>query len=62
MADLVSTNYNQTSKQSFFLNPVKLVYFFEYLLLKKYEDYCFKKFDKILLHSKKEIKIQKIIS
>ena len=35
MADLVSTNYNQTSKQSFFLNPVKLVYFFEFLLLKK---------------------------
>lgn len=56
MADLVSENYSQTSKELFFLNPVKVVYFFEYLLLKKYEDYCLKKFHKILLHSKKEIK------
>ncbi len=55
MGDLVSNNYDQTSKRLIFLNPLRLVYWLEGLLLKKYETVCLKKFDKILLHSKKEI-------
>ena len=55
MADLVSKNYAQTSQKLFFFNPVRLIYFIESLLLKKYETMCFNNFQKILLHSKKEI-------
>lgn len=55
MADIVSKNYNQTSKNLFFLNPLKFVYLIESVLLKNYEARCFKNFQKILLHSKKEI-------
>ncbi len=55
MADLVSKNYEQTSKRLFFFNPIRIIYFIESLLLKRYEKICFKTFQKILLHSKKEI-------
>ena len=55
MADLVSRNYEQTSKRLSFFNPIRMIYFIESFLLKKYEIICLKKFDKILLHSKKEI-------
>jgi hypothetical protein len=55
MADLVSRNYEQTSKRLFFLNPIRIIYYIESLLLKKYENFCFNNFKKILLHSKKEI-------
>ena len=55
MGDLVSKNYEQTSKRLFFLNPIRIVYYIESLLLKKYENFCFNNFKKILLHSKKEI-------
>ena len=55
MGDLYSKNYEQTYKKLFFFNPIKIVYFIESLLLKKYEKYCFNSFDKILLFSKKEI-------
>lgn len=56
MADLVSKNYEQTSKKLFFLNPIRFVYLLESFFLKKYENFCFNNFDKILLHSRKEIK------
>ena len=55
MGDITSQNYYQTSSRKFFLNPLKFIYYFESLLLKKYESYCFKNFKKILLFSKKEI-------
>ena len=56
MGDLYSSNYLQTSKSKNILNPLKYIYFFESILIKKYEMVCFKKFDKIFLFSKKEIK------
>ncbi len=55
MGDLYSKNYKQSYKKSFFLNPTKIIYFIESLLVKKYENFCFNNFDKILLFSKKEI-------
>ena len=55
MADLVSKNYEQTTKRLFFLNPIRIIYYIESLLLKEYEKMCFNNFQKILLHSKKEI-------
>ena len=55
MGDITSQNYYQTSSRTFFLNPLKFIYYFESLLLKKYESYCFKNFKKILLFFKKEI-------
>ena len=55
MADLVSKNYEQTSKRLFFFNPIRIIYLIESLLLKRYEKICFSNFQKILLHSKKEI-------
>jgi hypothetical protein len=55
MGDLMSKNYRQTSAQYFFLNPIKIVYFIESLLVKQYEDLCFSRFNKILLLSKKEV-------
>ena len=56
MGDLYSNNYLQTSKSKNILNPFKYIYLFESILIKKYEMLCFKKFDKIYLFSKKEIK------
>ena len=55
MADLVSKNYTQTSQKLFFFNPLRPIYFIESLLLKRYETKCFNTFQKILLHSKREI-------
>ena len=55
MGDLMSKNYRQTSARYFFFNPIRIVYFIESLLVKKYENLCFNKFNKILLLSKKEI-------
>ena len=55
MGDLMSKNYRQTSIRYFFFNPIRIIYFIESLLVKKYEDLCFNKFNKILLLSKKEI-------
>ncbi len=56
MGDLMSKNYEQTRKSTFFLNPIKIVYIIEGLLVKKYENFCFTNFNKIFLFSKKEIK------
>ena len=55
MGDLYSRNYNQMCKQLFFLNPLKIIYLIESLLIRKYENFCFNKFNKILLFSKNEI-------
>lgn len=56
MGDLYSSNYLQTSKSKNIFNPLKYIYLFESLLIKKYERICFKRFKKIYLFSKKEIK------
>jgi len=56
MGDLYSKNYYQTYRNLFLLNPLKLVYLIESLLVKKYENFCFSKSHKIYLFSKKEIK------
>ena len=56
MGDLYSSNYLQTSRSKNFFNPLKYIYLFESMLIKKYEKICFKKFDKIFLFSKKEVK------
>ncbi len=55
MGDLYSRNYNQMYKKLFFLNPLKIIYLIESLLIKKYENFCFDRFSKILLFSKNEI-------
>ena len=51
----MSRNYKQTSVRYFFFNPIRIIYYIESLLVKKYENFCFNKFTKILLLSKKEI-------
>ena len=55
MGDLMSKNYKQTSVRYFFFNPIRIIYYIESLLVKKYESSCFKKFSKILLLSKREM-------
>lgn len=55
MGDLTSINYRQTFRRLSFLNPLKIIYLIESILVKNYEKKCFKKFNKILLFSKKEI-------
>lgn len=61
MGDLYSKNYKQTFYNLNFFNPIKYVYFFEYILVKKIENIIFFKFDKIILFSKNEIKETKKI-
>lgn len=60
MGDLYSSNYLQTFRAKNIFNPIKLVYFVESMLMKKYESLCLKKFNKIFLFSKKEINSLKI--
>ena len=55
MGDLYSDNYFQTFKYLNFFNPLKYVYYFESLLVKRIENQIFENFDKIVLFSKKEI-------
>jgi len=55
VGDLYSKNYYQTYKNLFFFNPLKFIYYIESKLVKKYEQLCFSKSNKILLFSKKEI-------
>ena len=59
MGDLYSKNYYQTFKELSFVNPLKIIYLIESILVKKYENYCFKTADKSLLFSKKEINLLK---
>lgn len=56
MGDLYSNNYNQTFNYLGMFNPLKYIYFFESILVKKIEKKIFRKFDKIILFSKNEIK------
>ena len=62
VGDLYSKNYYQTFKNLFFLNPLKIIYYIESKLVKKYEQFCFTKSKKILLFSKTEIQEIKNIS
>ena len=55
MTDLISNNYAQTYKSLHLLNPLKYLYFLEYILLKKYEKKIQRFFDHIVLVSKKDI-------
>ena len=55
MGDLYSDNYYQSFKNLNFFNPMKYIYFFESLLIKKSERKIFENFDRITLFSKKEI-------
>ena len=55
MGDLYSDNYYQSFKNLNFFNPMKYIYFFESLLVKKSERKIFENFDRITLFSKKEI-------
>ena len=54
MTDLMSENYRQTINNLSIFNPVFYIYFLERCLIAKYENYCMKKFDKIVLASKKD--------
>ena len=56
MTDLISNNYAQTYKSLHLLNPLKYLYFIEYVLLKKYEKKMQRFFDHIVLVSKKYFK------
>lgn len=56
MGDIYSKNYKQTFKNLNFFNPLKYIYYLEYILVKKIENRIFFKFDKIILFSKNEIK------
>ncbi len=60
MGDLYSKNYYQTFSYTSFLNPIKYIYFFESILMKRYERLCFKNFNQILLFSSSEISSQRI--
>ena len=42
MTDLLSSNYGQSIKQLSILNPLKYIYFFEKLLVNRYEKKCLK--------------------
>ena len=55
MTDLYSENYNQTIKKISFFNILYYLYFIEMILVKNYEEYCSKIFNKIVLVSKKDI-------
>ena len=56
MGDLYSSNYLQTFNNLNLFNPLKYVYLLESALVKKVEINIFKKFDKVILFSKNEIK------
>ena len=56
MTDLISKNYNQTINSISIFNPLKYIYLFEKILVKRYENYCEDYFDKIVLASKNDIK------
>ena len=43
MGDLMSKNYNKQTSVRYFFNPIRVIYFIESFLKKKYEKFCFKK-------------------
>jgi len=56
MTDLLSLNYKQTFSQMSILNPLKYIYFFENILVKKYEKKVSKLFDSFVFVSKEDLK------
>ena len=56
MNDLYSDNYSQTFNYLNVMNPLKYLYFFEGILMKKVENIVFNNFDRITLLSKNEAK------
>ena len=60
MTDFMSENYNQTTKKLSLFNPLFYLYFIEKILVKKYEIICLKKFDKVIIVSKEDIKNLKL--
>ncbi len=59
MGDLYSKNYYQTFKELSFINPLKIIYFFESIFVKQFENYCLKIADTTLLFSRREINLLK---
>ena len=55
MTDMLSKNYGQIVKNFSIFNPLTYIYFLEMFLVKKYESYCAKYFDKIVLASKNDL-------
>ena len=55
MGDLYSDNYLQTFNYLNFLNPLKYIYYFESLLVRRAEYKIFSNFDRIVLFSKHEM-------
>ena len=55
MTDIMSNNYDQTKKNLNILNPYYYLYLFESFLVKKYERYCLKIFNQIVIVSKADI-------
>ena len=60
MTDLISSNYDQIIKNTSYLNPIKYLYFFENLLLKRYELEVSNIFDKVVFISNNEIMSSKL--
>jgi|TARA_B110000261_G_C13057041_1_gene346595 hypothetical protein len=56
MTDIMSDNYDQTKKKLNIFNPLYFLYSIESFLLKKYEIYCFKTFNKIVLIERADVK------
>lgn len=54
MTDTYSSNYKQTLQNINIFNPIIVLYALEMLLVKIYERFCLRFFDKIILISKKE--------
>jgi len=52
--DLLSFNYHQSVQQLQIINPLKYIYFIEKLLVEKYENKIFKKFNNIIFVSNKD--------
>ena len=59
MGDLYSKNYYQTFRELPFFNPLKIIYFFESIFVKNFENYCLKTADATFLFSKREISFLK---
>ncbi len=59
MTDLISVNYKQIIKNTSIFNPIKYLYFIEYILLKNYEKKISNLFDKVVFISNKELKFSK---
>ena len=55
MGDLYSKNYYQNFKELSFFNPIKIIYFFESIFVKNFENYCLRTADTTFLFSKREI-------